>query len=67
MTWAQRLERVFAIEVETCGECGGTVKVIASIEDPVVIMKILDHLGMNATQGGQLLPCRAPPRGLLFV
>ena len=52
MTWAQRLKRVFAIEVETSGECGGTVKVIASIEDPAVIMKILDHLGMNATQGG---------------
>ena len=31
MTWAQRLKRVFAIEVETCGECGGAVKVIASI------------------------------------
>jgi hypothetical protein len=31
MTWAQRLKREFAIDVETCGECGGTVKVIASI------------------------------------
>jgi hypothetical protein len=29
MTWAQRLKRVFNIDIETCRECGGTVKVIA--------------------------------------
>jgi hypothetical protein len=29
MTWAQRLKRVFHIDIETCRECGGTVKVIA--------------------------------------
>jgi hypothetical protein len=30
MTWAQRLQRVFGIEIETCEQCGGAVKVIAS-------------------------------------
>jgi hypothetical protein len=25
MTWAQRLQRVFTIGIETCPECGGTV------------------------------------------
>jgi hypothetical protein len=29
MTWAQRLNRVFHIDIETCSKCGGTVKVIA--------------------------------------
>ena len=33
MTWAQRLKRVFKIDIETCEHCGGAVKVIASIED----------------------------------
>lgn len=63
MSWAQRLKRVFAIDVETCSECGGAVRVIASIEDPVVIRKILDHLeAKRALAGsGQLPPCRAPP------
>ncbi|MDA9982390.1 hypothetical protein N9H39_06560 [Gammaproteobacteria bacterium] len=28
---------VFKIDIETCEQCGGAVKVIASIEDPVVI------------------------------
>jgi len=32
MTWAQRLNRVFGIEIETCEVCGGKVRVIASIE-----------------------------------
>jgi hypothetical protein len=44
MTWAQRLKRVFTIDIETCQHCGGSVKVIACIEDPTVIKKILEHL-----------------------
>ena len=34
MTWAQRLKRVFAIEIEKCEKCGGPVRIIAAIEDP---------------------------------
>ena len=44
MSWAQRLKRVFRIDFETCEGCGGAVKVIAGIEDPLVIEKILAHL-----------------------
>ena len=47
MTWAQRLKRVFAIEIEKCEKCGGPVRIIASIEDPDVIQKILKHLGLD--------------------
>ena len=36
MSWAQRLKRVFAIEIEKCEKCGGKVKILASIEDPAV-------------------------------
>ena len=32
MTWAQRLKRVFGIDVESCVRCGKSVKVIACIE-----------------------------------
>ena len=32
------------INIETCRVCGGTMKVLACIEDPVVIKKILTHL-----------------------
>jgi hypothetical protein len=44
MTWAQRLKRVFNIDIETCPACGGAVRIIACIEDPLVIEKILSHL-----------------------
>ena len=44
MSWAQRLKRVFNIDVEICGVCGGTMKVVACVEDPLVIKKILIHL-----------------------
>ena len=52
MTWAQRLKRVFNIDIETCGKCGGAVKVIACIEDPVMIRKILAHLRANRPFSG---------------
>ena len=63
MTWAQRLKRVFKIETETCEHCGGAVKVIASIEDPVVIKKILAHLARRAAATTPVFRpfARAPP------
>ena len=69
MTWAKRLKRVFDIDIETCNECGGDVLIIASIEDPVVIQKILAHLDKKGTFArNSLLPdCRDPPTAGLFV
>ena len=63
MTWAQRLKRVFNIDIETCRSCGGAMKLIACIEDPEVIKKILDHLEKIAeTEKPRPLPeSRAPP------
>jgi hypothetical protein len=64
MTWAQRLKRVFGVEIHTCTRCGGTLKVIASIEDPDAIAKILAHRAQTASDHGQAelpLGARAPP------
>jgi len=62
MTWAQRLKRVFNIDIETCGQWGGPMKVIACIEDPLMIEKILTHLQEKVTSGpmGLLPESRAP-------
>jgi len=60
MTWAQRLKRVFNIDIETCGRCGGSLKVIACIEDQDVIDRILAHL-RDKEQGTPTLPHLAPP------
>ena len=63
MTWAQRLKRVFNIDVETCRVCGGAAKVIACVEDPVVIKTILAHLEKKAPLESEVkIPeNRAPP------
>ena len=67
MTWAQRLKRVFNIDIETCKNCGGHVKIIACIEDPVVVEKILRHLERkDATVTLHSPPSRGPPQGRLF-
>ena len=65
MTWAQRLKRVFGIDIETCPACGGAVRIIACIEDAEVIEKILAHLDAKAVEpeAPRRPPSRAPPRG----
>jgi hypothetical protein len=47
MTWAQRLKRVFGIDVSTCIHCGGAVRIVASIEEPKAIQAILAHFAKH--------------------
>lgn len=54
MSWAQRLKRVFQIDITQCS-CGGRLKIIASIENAVTIHRILDHLDRRA-RGPPLMP-----------
>lgn len=61
MSWAQRLKRVFSIDIEKCEKCAGKVTIIASIEDPDVIKKILTHLGLDEASETR---ARSPPMGL---
>jgi len=59
MSWIQRLKRVFAIDIETCPECGGKLRVIACIEDPPLIAKILGHVRQREALIGNTP--RSPP------
>ena len=61
-SWACLLKRVFNIDIEHCPNCGGRLKIIAAIEDPAVIVRILTHLGLPA----RALPCSPAPRVDLF-
>ena len=53
MTWAQRLRRVFDIDVSRCARCRAPLRVLAVITDPRVIAALLAHLDTRAA--------RAPP------
>ena len=46
------------LDIELCPHCGGRLKLLAAIEEPAVIERILTHLGLAA----QPPPPRAPAR-----
>ena len=54
------MRHTFAVDVLACARCGGRMRVVATIEDPVVIRRILTHLGLSLDPGTPE-PARAPP------
>jgi hypothetical protein len=70
------MHRAFALDVLACANCGGRLRLIATLHDPVVIRKLLAHLNMarSGPSPGPAPPCsiraaaparRPPPRGVL--
>jgi hypothetical protein len=62
------LKRVFGIEIEHCVRCGGRLKVIASIEEPELIERILAHRRERGEEAAPTvsLGARGPPQASLF-
>ena len=58
----------FDVGQSGCPACGGAMRIIACIEDPDVIEKILTHLDAKAPEpeATRRPPCRAPPQRGLF-
>jgi hypothetical protein len=40
------MRRAFEIDVLACSRCGGRMRLIATVEDPAIIRRILAHLGL---------------------
>ena len=57
--WSKLLSLVWEIDPLQC-PCGGRLRLIALIEDPHVIKKILAHVGLP-TKRPVLSPARDPP------
>ena len=58
------LIRVSGIEIESCARCGARLKIVASIEDPGVIARILAHRDRASDRPQEqrvLHAARAPP------
>jgi len=49
MTWAQRLKRVLNIDVSACGHSGGTLRLVARVEQPIAIRGILAYFAKHGT------------------
>jgi hypothetical protein len=58
--WAELMQRTFGFDVLACPRCGGRLELIALIEDPSVIRRILSHLGLP-TEVPVARPARPPP------
>ena len=56
---ARRIRNVCAADLLECPTCKGQMRVIALIEDPGVIQRILEHLGLWAPLATE----RSPPPG----
>jgi hypothetical protein len=54
------MRRTFGYDVMACLKCGGRMRLLAMIDKPDAIARILDHLGLP-TEPPHALPARAPP------
>jgi len=62
--WAELMRRSLGLDVLACPRCGGRLTLIALIEDPAVIARVLRHLGLP-TAMPEAQPARAPPLHLV--
>jgi len=58
--WALLLARIYEVPPLTCPQCGGEMRIIASITETVVIREILGHL-REPKSPPRLMPARGPP------
>jgi hypothetical protein len=56
--WRELIKKVWEVDPFECPRCGSEMRMIALIDDPVVIEKILRHLDLWPEES---LPARAPP------
>ncbi|MGK0261924.1 MAG: hypothetical protein ACI8UD_000561 [Planctomycetota bacterium] len=52
----------FGVDVLTCPRCGGTKRLLAAIQDPDSIERVLRAMGLSNDMP-ELAPARAPPSG----
>jgi hypothetical protein len=58
--WANLMRRAFDVDVLACPRCGGRLRLLGTIEDPVAIRAILDSLAVSAA------PLDRPPPAATF-
>ncbi len=59
--WARLIRKVYEADPLECPNCNGPMRVIALIEDPGIIRRILEHLGRWAPEASERGPPAAAP------
>jgi len=49
LRWAALIRKIYEVDPLLCPKCGAEMKIVAFIEDPPVIRKILGHLGFSSS------------------
>ena len=65
LLWAELLKRTFGVDPKECPDCGGRMKMIATIMRADVVTAILRAQGLP-TDAPFIQPCRGPPSGELI-
>ena len=60
LLWAEAMKRGLGLDVLTCEHCGGQREVLTFVTDPLVIRRILEHLGLPS-EPPLVSPARPPP------
>jgi hypothetical protein len=61
-TWARLIRKVYEADPLVCPRCKGPMRVIALIDDPTVVRRILEHLGRSGARTRRARPARASAR-----
>lgn len=59
--WVRLIQKIYETDPLNCPNCKGTMRILAFIEEEVVIRKILDHLGLWDVPKRQPKQGRWPP------
>ncbi|HSE02059.1 MAG TPA: transposase [Burkholderiales bacterium] len=61
--WARLIGKIYEADPLECPKCEGPMRIIALIDDPGVIRRILEHLGLWGARGKRVIPA-ARARGM---
>ena len=65
LLWAELLKQTLGVDPKQCPDCGGRMKMNATIMRAGVVKAILDAQGLP-TDPPFIRPCRGPPSGALL-
>ena len=61
LLWAALLARTFGLNMETCPDCGGQMRIVAAVNDRESIKRYLEGVGLPS-EIPDIKPARPPPQ-----